>query len=196
MLPIIFNGGTGNNDKSGEVAALVLGARGITPNGITVVLGESSGGLVALKTVLLLSGLQIKLNYVGISDGAFFFPGSVNFISGTPQFVPPGSSVTADKMDNFFQTVGHNLLKTTQQGNQGGFMAGTEFHLPLPQTFIKNVNNVDMFPLSQELRNVQTDFDNPSSFSRRTTSVRLSVISRTRRMWSPPVRPRNWPPQL
>ena len=50
VAPIIFFGGRANRDPSATVAALVVALRLGTPNGVTIIAGNSVGALSALKT--------------------------------------------------------------------------------------------------------------------------------------------------
>jgi hypothetical protein len=123
--PICFVGGRDGNDKSRDAFAEALSLRGQTPNGVTIIVGQSVGGFPALNTAALLTHEGIHLDYVGISDGAFSdFTGDI--VSFHPLNIRLPGLITADKKDNFFQTWGHELLN--MDGGPGGFMPGTEFH--------------------------------------------------------------------
>lgn len=159
VMPICFFGGRGSNDRSKDAVAEVLSVRGATPNGVTIILGESSGGLPALRAATALTGLSITLDYIGISDAAFFeIGGEVKFIPrrfsqpADIQIEMPGT-IKANKSDNFFQTFGHNSLHDPRSAN--GFMPGTEFHGPLGNGF----NDVDMMPRSLRLQALQLAFN-------------------------------------
>lgn len=139
---IIHFGGRGNGkpgDPSATVAALVAAVRLQTPNGVTIIAGNSVGALSALKTAALVSALGIQLDYVSIADGAFFDRnGEMTSINPLQIVVPAGIEVT--KADNFFQVFGHELLRG--KGNVGptGFSVGVEFHGPLNTAKFNNEN--------------------------------------------------------
>lgn len=155
VAPVIFFGGRGANDRSAAVIAEVLALRAVSTDGVTVILGESSGGLPALRAAAVL-GRVIRLDYVAISDGAFFETGGEVIFNLQSRLAPiqvvmPGR-IDANKKDNFFQTFGHNTLKDPR--NSSGFMNGTEFHLPLD-----GFNNVPMEKTSAKLIALMTQFD-------------------------------------
>lgn len=123
---IVFVGGRGAKNKAKDVANEVLQARAANKAGVTAIMGSSVGALPALACATELSG-KITLDYVAINDGAFFAPNEVDF---SPfKIKVPASPIKAARLDNFFQTFGHELL-THKQG-AGGFMDGAEFHGPL-----------------------------------------------------------------
>lgn len=139
VVPFIFVGGRGLTDQSSSAFLQVLALRQLFKNGVTIVVGGSVGALPALRAAEKLSFAKIKLDYVGIADGAFFESlGEVSlFGSFPPRVILPGD-IVADRKENFFQTFGHNTLKDPR--GPGGFMLGTEFHLPLSNFF----TNIDM----------------------------------------------------
>lgn len=153
VKPIIFAGGRGANDQSAAAAGEVLLLRAVSPNGVTVVLGESSGGLPALKAAVLLTGLLIKLDYVAISDGAFFDRDGELITANPLNIRVPGTIDRAAKKDNFFQTFGHEIL--TNSNGPSGFEFGTEFHGPLGNGF----NDVDVVTPGSAVANLKADFD-------------------------------------
>jgi len=153
VAPVCFFGGRGSNDRSGAAAALVVGLRLLSKNGITVVLGESSGGLPALKAAEALTKLGVKLAYVGIADGAFFqtLGEVIPFSNFPPQLAFP-LGIDATKKENFFQSFGHNTLKDPR--GPGGFMLGTEFHIAIKNGF----RDIDMEKESRSLTGIKNDF--------------------------------------
>ncbi len=155
VLPIIFVGGRGGTDRSTQAAAEVLGFRAITPNGVTVVVGNSSGGLMALKTAFLLTGLGIKLDYVGIADGAFFDrDGEIDTVNPLRIRVP--GPIVADRKESYFQTFGHEIL--TNPNGTRGFITGTEFHGP-----IDGFLPINLETRSGAVAQFRKDFNAPSS---------------------------------
>ncbi|MBL8750788.1 MAG: hypothetical protein JNK78_16630 [Planctomycetes bacterium] len=125
-LAICFVGGRGDKNKAKEAADEVLQLRKSIKQGVTAIVGSSVGGLAALDCAKLLAG-SVPLDYVAISDGAFFAPGEVSF---SPfKISVPTSTISATTKKNFFQTFGHESLLDPR--GPGGFMQGTEFHGPL-----------------------------------------------------------------
>jgi len=123
---ICFVGGRGDKNKAKEAADEVLQLRKSVKQGVTAIVGSSVGSIAALDCAKLLSG-KVALDYVAISDGAFFAPGEVGF--DPFKISVATSSITAARKENFFQTAGHELLR--EKTGTGGFMNGTEFHGPL-----------------------------------------------------------------
>ena len=134
VAPIIFFGGRGSKDPSATVAALVGALRLGSPKGVTIIAGNSVGALSALKTAALVNGLGIQVDYLSISDGAFFDrDGEITRVNPLQIALPPG--IKAVKSDNFFQTFGHELLRGKGPTGPSGFAPGVEFHGSLGPTF-------------------------------------------------------------
>lgn len=131
---ICFVGGRGEKNKAKEAADEVLQLRKSVKQGVTAIVGSSVGGLCALDCASLLSG-KVPIQYVAISDGAFFAPAEVTFQPF--KISAPKNPILASTKKNFFQTVGHELL--ADRRGPGGFMQGTEFHGPL-----EGFTNIDL----------------------------------------------------
>ena len=125
-LAICFVGGRGEKNKAKQAADEVLQLRNSVKQGVTAIVGSSVGGLCALDCASLLSG-KVPIDYVAISDGAFFAPAEVTF--NPFKITAPKSPILATTKKNFFQKFGHELLADSR--GPGGFMQGTEFHGPL-----------------------------------------------------------------
>ncbi len=137
---IIHFGGRGAKDPSAKVAALVAALRLGSPNGVTIIAGNSVGALSALKTAALVGGLGFALDYLSIADGAFFDrDGEIIRVNPLQIAVPAG--IKSKKSDNFFQVFGHELLRGKGPVGPSGFSAGVEFHGPLNSG---NFNNDDL----------------------------------------------------
>ncbi|MBL9079626.1 MAG: hypothetical protein JNL08_19135 [Planctomycetes bacterium] len=133
-IGICFVGGRGEKNRAQQAADEVLQLRKSIRQGVTAIVGSSVGGLAALDCARQLSG-QVALDYVAISDGAFFAPGEVGFAPF--KITVPTTTIAATTKKNFFQTFGHELLRDSR--GPGGFMQGTEFHGPL-----ENFTNIDV----------------------------------------------------
>jgi hypothetical protein len=138
-VPVCFLGGRAaeGKDRAAEAASEVLGLREQTRDGVTIVRGDSIGGMTALNAATILTQTGVKLSYVAIDDSAFF-----NDFGDIASFKPvrfrvPGP-ITADRKDNFFQAWGHELLNDSR--GPGGFMEGTEFHGPIDGFNNQNVS--------------------------------------------------------
>ena len=138
VAPIIFFGGRGSKDPSAGVAALVAAQRLTTPNGITIIAGNSVGALSALTTASLVSALGVQVDYLCICDGAFFDRDG-EIVRVNPLLIKVPAGIKAVKADNFFQTFGHELLRGKGPVGPSGFAPGVEFHGPLA-----NFNNDDL----------------------------------------------------
>ncbi len=136
---IIHFGGRGAKDPSARVAALVAALRLVSPNGVTIIAGNSVGALSALKTAALVSGLGFQLDYLSIADGAFFDRDGEIIRVNPLQIVVPGG-IKAKKADNFFQVFGHELLRGKGPVGPSGFPPGVEFHGPLDSSIFNNQN--------------------------------------------------------
>jgi peptidoglycan hydrolase-like protein with peptidoglycan-binding domain len=139
IAPIIFFGGRGGKDPSATVAALVAAQRLATPNGLTIIAGNSVGALSALTTAALVNGLSIQVDYLCINDGAFFDRNG-EIVTVNPLLIKVPAGVKAVKADNFFQTFGHELLRGKGPVGPTGFAPGVEFHGSLGSAF----NNDDL----------------------------------------------------
>ena len=138
---IIHFGGRGAKDPSATVAALVAALRFTSPNGVTIIAGNSVGALSALKTAALVttlgSTLGFQLDYLSIADGAFFDRDGEIIRVNPLQIVVPGG-IKAKKADNFFQVFGHELLRGKGTVGRSGFPTGVEFHGPLDSSIFNN----------------------------------------------------------
>lgn len=113
----------------------VVRRRAESPEGVTIVIGSSAGGVSAITAARQLTEKKIKLHYVGINDAAFlssknevvFEPFSINIASG---------AIQADLKENFFQTVGHNFQRDSK-----GFFPHAEFHGPIQGFTNINLND-------------------------------------------------------
>ena len=158
VAPLIFFGGRGIKDPSPTVAALVAALRVATPKGVTVIAGNSVGALSALKTAALVTALNVRVDYLAISDGAFFDRDG-EILTVNPLLIKMPGGIKALKSDNFFQTFGHELLRGRGTPGPSGFPNGVEFHGPLDSTF-NNVNlelvgtstRAKIFEISAQLR--------------------------------------------
>jgi peptidoglycan hydrolase-like protein with peptidoglycan-binding domain len=174
VAAIIFFGGRGAKDPSATVAALVAAQRLATPNGITIISGNSVGALSALKTAALVSTLGVQVDYLSIGDGAFFDrDGEILNVNPLSINVPAG--IKAVKADNFFQTFGHELLRGKGPTGRTGFAPGVEFHGSLGPPF--NNDNLELTGTSTRLKileiNARLNSRNPFKFD--TTSVRIEL---------------------
>lgn len=127
LQAICFFGGRGGKDRSEEAVRQVVALRAERLTGVTIVIGISVGGFAALQTAAKLTARSIKLDYVAINDGAFFAHRELQDIqSFNPLLIKSPGNIVASRMQNFFQTFGHEIL--AQQGGPGGIMPGAEFH--------------------------------------------------------------------
>ena len=131
---ICFVGGRGDKKKAKEAADEVLLLRKAVKQGVTAIVGSSVGGLCALDCASQLSG-KVTIDYIAISDGAFFAPAEVTF--KPVKITAPKNPILASTKKNFFQRFGHELLVDAR--GPGGFMQGTEFHGPL-----EGFTNIDL----------------------------------------------------
>jgi hypothetical protein len=113
----------------------VVRRRAETPNGVTIVIGSSAGGMAAIQAARQLTSKQIRLNYVGINDAAFL--SSKNEVNFKPFSINIGpGAIQADMKENFFQTVGHEF-----QRDSNGFFPHAEFHGPIQGFTNINLND-------------------------------------------------------
>ena len=132
MKAICFKGFREQEKFVPAAVAEVLEARKGNGEGVTIVVGNSAGGVSALKTVVNLVEKGIQFDYVAINDAAFFETNDELIFK--PEFainlkkITGGKSLGSGLKENFFQTVGHEILK--DPSTSSGFAPGTEFHGP------------------------------------------------------------------
>jgi peptidoglycan hydrolase-like protein with peptidoglycan-binding domain len=132
MEAIIFSGGRGAQNPFLDAANEVFRLRLQNSTGVTIVVGTSVGGLSALQcaALLTLSTVGLNLDYVALSDAAFF-DRDFEIITVDPLLIR-GTIFSAKRTDNFFQTFGHELFRNLAGVPlQNGFPIGTEFHGPV-----------------------------------------------------------------
>lgn len=127
LVPLCFFGGREGSDNSLTVASAAAAIRQKSPLGRTIIIGISVGGLIAAKIASILTGRSIHLDYVAINDAALIAHGSLQEVASfNPVTAVSTGAIKADRMDNFFQSFSHDVLKMKDGPN--GFMPGTEFH--------------------------------------------------------------------
>ncbi len=172
VAAIIFFGGRGSKDPSATVAALVGALRLATPNGATIIAGNSVGALSALKTAALVKALGFQVDYLSISDGAFFDRnGEIVRVNPLLIALPPG--ITAVKADNFFQTFGHELLRGKGPTGPSGFAPGVEFHGPLGAPFTNDNLELTGTSTRAKIQEINQQLRNPLRFD--TTARRIAL---------------------
>jgi hypothetical protein len=168
----IFFGGRGGKDPSATVAALVTALRLASPNGVTVIAGNSVGALSALKTAALVSALGTQVDYLSIGDGAFFDrDGEIARVNPLQIALPPG--LKAVKADNFFQTFGHELLRRKGPFGPSEFAPGVEFHGRLGAPF--NDDNLEVTGPATRAKIVEINARLNSRFRFDTTATRINL---------------------
>ena len=134
--PICFFGGRGPTDRSLNAVQKVQKLRRDTPEGVTMIRGDSVGGMMALRTASQLFQKGIRLDYLAL-DAAAFFADLGEIASFRPlQFNVP-QPFAATITENFFQVFGHELLIDSR--GPGGFMQGAGFHGAI-RGFQRNLN--------------------------------------------------------
>jgi len=123
-----FFGGRGGQDPTAEVVKRVRAVRRRAPKGVTVVVAFSAGGFSALHTAAKLTGLGIRIDFVGIADGAFFVEDG-DVIGLAPARIKAPGRINAVKTLNTFQQLGHEVLRGKPPNvNTMGLLPGTEVH--------------------------------------------------------------------
>ncbi len=168
----IFFGGRGGRDPSAAVAALVVALRLASPNGVTIIAGNSVGALSALKTAAIVSALGKQVDYLSIGDGAFFDrDGEIVRVNPLQIALPPG--LKAVKADNFFQTFGHELLRRKGPFGPSEFAPGVEFHGRLGAPF--NDDNLEDTGPATRAKIVEIKARLNSRFRFDTTAIRIEL---------------------
>jgi len=123
-----FFGGRGSQDPTGEVVKRVKAVRRRAPKGVTVIVAFSAGGFSALNTAAKLTDLGIRIDFVGIADGAFFVEDG-DVVSLSPARIKAPGRINAVKTLNTFQQLGHEVLRGKPPNvNAMGLLPGTEVH--------------------------------------------------------------------
>lgn len=125
-VPICYKGMREQERFVNDAVAEAMRLRQENPNGVTILIGHSAGGVSALKAATLLTSAGVRLDYVAINDAAFF---DADVASHKPlRYNLPGG-IAAEKKENYYQTVGHELLR--DRHSRTGYQQGTEYHLEL-----------------------------------------------------------------
>lgn len=160
-VPICYKGMREQERFVQDAVAEAMLLRQKNPNGVTIVIGHSAGGVSALKAAAMLTSAGVRLDYVAINDAAFF---DADMASHKPlRYNLPGG-IAAVKKENYYQTVGHELLQ--DRSSRTGYQQGTEYHIEL--TGFRNISLDANGPIkaiarSSELADIGGALLNPAS---------------------------------
>ncbi len=123
-----FFGGRGSQDPTAEVVKRVRTVRRRAPRGVTVIVAFSAGGFSALNTAAKLTDLGIRIDFLGIADGAFFVEDG-DVLGLAPARIKTPGRINAVRTLNTFQQLGHEVLRGKPPNvNRLGLLPGTEVH--------------------------------------------------------------------
>ncbi len=121
--PVCYFGGHNASDPAQKAAQRVIELRRNSPEGITIIIGASVGGLSALNAAAMLGSAGIRLAYIALADAAFWKSETPVVFQPSLKIMYP-QTIQSDRKENYFQTWGHSLLSDLNVAELHGPIVG------------------------------------------------------------------------